>query len=212
MRVKATLLAGLGLLLGSVWPVSAATVTYHISFTATPIQFDFGGGTTTPPVDPVIGAFTIKFNPAHDYSADTTVGIKLDSLNLDLGSKLAFRYSHAFDILQIGGKRAGVSGFDLSPSNDFYLEIDGITGASPSSTLLRYIQTASGDSQFTTGSIGLTFGTPAPPATAPIPGALPLFLTAIATLGLWRYGVGRRRIGVLASMRCHKSDDQYTDL
>jgi len=200
MRVTASLLVGLIFLLGAIWPASAATVTYRISFTATPIQFDFGSGPTTPPVDPVAGSFKIKFNPAHDYASDTTAGIKLKSLNLDLGSKLAFRYSAAFDILQIGGKEAGVGGFDFGSSNDFVLEIDGITGATPSSPLLRYVQTASGDSQFTTGSVALTFGSP-PPATAPIPGALPLFLTAIGALGLAGYAAGWRPSGRRSKFR-----------
>jgi len=151
-------------------------------------------------IDPVIGSFKIKFNPAHDYASDTTAGIKLKSLNLDLGSKLAFRYSAAFDILQIGGKEAGVGGFDFGSSNDFVLEIDGITGATPSSPLLRYVQTASGDSQFTTGSVALTFGSP-PPATAPIPGALPLFLTAIGALGLAGYAAGWRPSGRRSKFR-----------
>ena len=194
MRVQAILLVGAGLLLASAWPAMAATVTYQISFTATPIQYDFGSGTHTPPIDPVTGSFTISFNPAHDY-ADTTAGIAFDSRNFKLGSKLAFRYGKAFDVLQVGGKEAGVSGFDFGSSNDFYLEIDGITGPSPSASLLRYVQTASGDSQFTTGSVSLTFG---PPADTPLPDSLPLFLTALGTLGVLACAARRRRTPGLA--------------
>jgi hypothetical protein len=189
MRAKAILLVGSAMLFGSAWPAIAAPVTYQISFTASPIHFDFGSGTTTPPVDPVTGAFTITFDPSHDYASDTTAGIKLDSLNLTLGSKLAFRYGKTFDVLQIGGKRAGVAGFDLSPSNDFYLDIDGIAGSLPSAGILRYIQTASGDSQFSTGAVSLTFGI----ATTAVPDSLPLVLTAIGALGLAGYASARRR-------------------
>jgi len=195
MRLKATLLVGLGLLLGSISTAAAATVTYHISFIATPIQYDFGGGTTTPPVDPVKGAFTLTFAPSHDYGT-TTAGIHLDSLNLKLGSKLGFRYDKAIDLLQIGGKEADITGFDFGLTNDFYLDIDGLTGLAPHSQLLRYIQKSSGTSQFTTGSISLSFGAPPPPppTATPLPGAMPLFLTAIAGLSLARYAVARRPV------------------
>lgn len=210
MRAKATLLVGLGLLLGSAWPVRAATVTYHISFTATPIQFDFGGGTTTPPIDPVTGSFTITLDPSHDYST-TTAGITLDSLNLKLGSKLAFRYEKDIDLLQIGGKEASVTGFDFGLTNDFYLDIDGLTGPAPYSQLLRYIQKSSGTSQFTSGSIGLSFGAPPPPATAPIPDALPLFLTAIGAVGLCRYGARRaaRRLFLVTNASIEQNENEW---
>ena len=181
MRINAILLAGLTLLLGNALPAVANTVTYHVNFEATKISYDFGSGTTTPPVDPVTGSFTITFDPSHDYLNSTTAGITLDSLNLALGSSFGFTYGHTFDALLVGGKEAGISGFNLGASNDFYLLIDGITGPHPFGDYLRYVQTASGDSQFQTSSIKLSFGNP---TVTPIPGALPLFVTAIAGIGL----------------------------
>ena len=67
-------------------PASAALVTYDVSFTAS--NFMEGGA----PQDPVTGEFTLTFDATQYYQEDVTAGVTLKSLNINLGSPLAFTY------------------------------------------------------------------------------------------------------------------------
>jgi hypothetical protein len=105
----------------------AALVHDLVTFTASGFTSAFGEPV---PTDPVTGSFTITFDPTQTY-VDQTVGITLNSLNISLGSTLAFDYSPTAnshgdaDELVVGGLQAGADSVFLSPTvfDDFYLHI-----------------------------------------------------------------------------------------
>jgi hypothetical protein len=70
----------------------AATITDNVKFSATVPAVQ------SPPVDPVVGDFTITFDPRLDYVNETT-GVQGNGLNI----ALAFLYSTADGILRVGG-------------------------------------------------------------------------------------------------------------
>jgi PEP-CTERM motif len=105
----------------------AALVHDLVTFTASGFTSAFGQPV---PSDPVTGSFTITFDPTQTY-VDQTSGITLNSLNISLGSALAFDYSPTgnthgdADELVVGGLQAGADSVFLSPTvfDDFYLHI-----------------------------------------------------------------------------------------
>ena len=111
----------------SVGAANAALVHDLVTFTASGFTSAFGQPV---PTDPVTGSFTITFDPTQTY-IDQTAGITLDSLNISLGSALAFDYSPtgnthgAADELVVGGLQDGADSVFLSPTvfDDFYLHI-----------------------------------------------------------------------------------------
>ena len=106
---------------------NAAIVSDLVTFTASGFTSAFGQPV---PTDPVTGSFTITFDPTQTY-IDQTVGITLNSLNISLGSALAFDYSPTgnthgdADELVVGGLEDGADSVFLSPTvfDDFYLHI-----------------------------------------------------------------------------------------
>jgi len=143
------------------------------------------------PTDPVTGSFTITFDPTMTY-ADSTSGITLNSLNISLGSALAFNYSpssqtvdgttYAAGELVVGGIGDGAGDVTFSPAtNDFWLFVNTFT-TSPSFDQVGYAQVAAGNNLFfTTNQTGSVSVEPAP---VPIPAAGWLLLSALAGLGL----------------------------
>lgn len=120
-----TLIAGGASVTGGA--ANAALVHDLVTFTASGFTSAFGQPV---PTDPVTGSFTITFDPTQTY-IDQTAGITLDSLNISLGSALAFDYSPtgnthgAADELVVGGVQDGADSVFLSPTvfDDFYLHI-----------------------------------------------------------------------------------------
>lgn len=106
---------------------NAAIVSDLVTFSASGFTSAFGDPV---PTDPVTGSFTITFDPTQTYT-DQTIGITLKTLNISLGSALAFDYSPtgngngAADELVVGGLQAGAGAVYLSPTvyDDFYLHI-----------------------------------------------------------------------------------------
>ena len=101
---------------------NASLVTEFVKFTATDFSFD-------PPFTTVEGSFTVTYDPTVLYD-DETSGITLNSLNIELGSPLAFSYhNHS---LQVGGLNAGVIGVDPGTDDfnlwiwDFPMESEGL--------------------------------------------------------------------------------------
>ena len=90
----------------------AATITDDVKFSATVPAVQ------APPVDPVVGDFTITFDPTLDY-VNETIGVRGNSLNIALDSVLAFSYSTADAILRVGGIENGVSTI-VGSTNDFF--------------------------------------------------------------------------------------------
>jgi hypothetical protein len=106
--------------------VSADIVTEVISFTAS--SFSVGPGSVDPPgfapVSPVTGEFSITFDPTKDYPEDTE-DISVLSLNINLGSSIAFTYYVLEGYLRIGGAATGTNGISWGPpdgpSDDFWV-------------------------------------------------------------------------------------------
>src|SRR5689334_11633264 len=111
MFVNALLMAYLSAF--SIGSANAATVTDYVTFTAS--NFSVFNGSSPVPTDPVMGSFTITFDPTQTYN-DSTQGITLNSLNINLGSALSFVYSPTGpfpDLLIVGGVSAGADGLQL---------------------------------------------------------------------------------------------------
>ena len=83
------------------------------------------------PFNPVIGSFTVTFDPALGTIVNQTSGITVNSLNVTVGSPIAFSYSRAnTDEVQIGGVDQGTGGLTDGLS-DFLVDIFDAAGAQP---------------------------------------------------------------------------------
>lgn len=165
----------------------AATITKVVSFSGNSFVDQFLNSSVAP-VDPVTGQFTITLDPSATVT-NVTSGITLDSLNIVLGSALAFNYDHAIDRLEVGGSNAGAGIVQFSPStNDFWFFVNGFLSGTPLFDQIGYSQTSfsSGNLFFTlnhTGSVTVSDPAPSP---VPLPAAFPLLLGAFASLPLLR--------------------------
>ena len=68
MKTLSGWIVAIGLLALGAGPANATTITETINFTAHNFS-ELGGGSTVPPVDPVMGSFTITLDPAVDTSS-----------------------------------------------------------------------------------------------------------------------------------------------
>jgi hypothetical protein len=172
-------------------PASAATVSDLVTFSGN--NFQASPNPATPvPVDPVTGSFTISFDPTQDYLNSTT-GISLNSLNINLGSTLAFTYNHMNDFLQVGGLFDGVQFVQFSPStDDFVVQIFGLGAGAPTFNQIVYAQVSSPDTQFfTLNQTGTVSATPIT-AAVPEPSTWAMMMLGFAGIGFMTY---RRRAG-----------------
>lgn len=172
--------AGLGLAASA---ASATPITRVFDFTASGFTSDFGPPMAAP-TDPVVGSFEITFDPAAGDVFDVTTGISLRSLNIPLGSPLAYTYFSGPDVLRVGGLSFGVSGV-LFASNDFRLQIADLTGT-PTFQGLTYAELSVGTTGFDSSTGQVTFGA------TPEPAAWALLLTGFGLVGLSLRG---RRLG-----------------
>jgi hypothetical protein len=169
---------------------SAAMVTDTVDFGAT--GFTTGVGTGSAPTDPVIGSFTITFDPTQTYADPTTAGITLNSLNIALDSPIGFYYSPtgaSAGELFVGGVQDGVCCVQISPTlyNDFYLHITNFS-TDPAFEQLGY--TTPSGYWYTTGMDGSISVTPVNPAPEIDPGSAASSL--ILLLGALMVFTGRR--------------------
>jgi hypothetical protein len=173
----------------------AALVHDLVTFTASGFTSAFGEPV---PTDPVTGSFTITFDPTQTY-VDQTVGITLNSLNISLGSTLAFDYSPTAnshgdaDELVVGGLQAGADSVFLSPTvfDDFYLHIFAYSSTPTFQQLGYTTSSATADSNYFftdlpnsgAGSVTVTPIT----GTAPEPATWAMMLAGFASLGFLGY-------------------------
>ena len=173
----------------------AALVHDLVTFTASGFTSAFGEPVQT---DPVTGSFTITFDPTQTY-VDQTVGITLNSLNISLGSTLAFDYSPTAnshgdaDELVVGGLQAGADSVFLSPTvfDDFYLHIFTYSSTPTFQQLGYTTSSATADSNYFftdlpnsgAGSVTVTPIT----GTAPEPATWAMMLAGFASLGFLGY-------------------------
>src|ERR1700722_7769115 len=174
---------------------NAALVNDLVTFTASGFTSAFGQPV---PTDPVTGSFTITFDPTQTY-VDQTVGITLNSLNISLGSTLAFDYSPTAnshgdaDELVVGGLQAGADSVFLSPTvfDDFYLHIFTYSSTPTFQQLGYTTSSATADSNYFftdlpnsgAGSVTVTPIT----GTAPEPATWAMMLAGFASLGFLGY-------------------------
>jgi hypothetical protein len=187
MRSCPLLLVGVAAAFAAAGAVNAhaATITDDIKFSATvPVV-------PVPPVNPVVGDFTITFDPTLGY-ANETAGITGKSLNIALDSALAFSYSTNDGILRVGGIENGVSEID-GLANDFFLDIGDIA-TTPLFFGLSYVQGTNQvfDSPRTDGSVDVT---PVPPG-VPEPSTWAMMLLGFAGLG-FGYRAARKNVAGL---------------
>jgi hypothetical protein len=190
---KSILLLGALVAGGAVVGVGAAKAALvHDLVTFSASDFQIGQGSDPAPVDPVKGSFEISFDPTQTYT-DQTAGIKLDALNIALGSALSFSYTTTgtfAGVLVVGGVEDGASKVQFSPStNDFWLFINNYASA-PSFKQLGYSQTSvSTDNLFFTPDPGGTGSVTVTPITSgvPEPATWAMMLTGFACLGFLGY-------------------------
>jgi hypothetical protein len=161
---------------------------YNVSFEAH--DFQVGSGGDPPPVDPVVGNFTITFDPSVAVT-NSTSGITLNSLNIALGSALSYSYDPAAGgfpagTLRVGGAASGSDTITFNPStNDFWLFINDFTGTAAFQQV-GYTQTSVSNNNlfFTLNQTGSADVTIVPePASASL---LVTGLTALVAGVIWR--------------------------
>jgi len=110
-------IAGMALLAGS---ANATIVKRQFDFTASNFVDILNAG-NTPPIDPVIGSFTVKWDTAKN-SINQTTGISLNSFNILLDSPPSFDYYATSDFMLIGGSASGTNAI-LPMHTDFFMAI-----------------------------------------------------------------------------------------
>jgi len=166
---------------------NATVVSYNVSFTATGFS---SLDSTSPPVNPVVGDFTITMDTAQTYT-DSTVGISLISLNIPLDSALSFDYNPSTPTLYVGGLFDGASTIPITPasSNDFYLQITNFNNLPTAAFLqLGYVETSHPNGFWYTQASNPTGSATITPT--PEPSSIASLVAGLGVVGLIR----RRRL------------------
>lgn len=161
------------------WSARAAPITRTFEINA----FNFG---PTAPVDPVVANFTVTFDPLGPNVIDQTTGIS-GTINITLGSSVAFSYYPINDDLFIGGlEDGGVSSLRLNPqTNDFRVTILDASTVSPNFGSFAYCQiitsfNCGADKDTNSGSVSFTA------VNVPEPTTLAIFAIGLAGLASLR--------------------------
>ena len=122
-RIGVAVLAGLALGLSAA-SASATMITRTFVFKATDF-IDYSGHQPAP-ISPVVGSFTVKFDPFGGDIVDSTANLHVNSLNLPNDSPFAFDFFQAADTITLGGLRCGVSGV-CGGTDDFFIGFRNVT-------------------------------------------------------------------------------------
>ena len=177
-RIVAATAALMMLLTG---PSFAGVITRQIDFSFTGIVQTGGGPAIPPPVNPVIGSFTLTFDPTLAYT-NQTAGLVTNNLNLTIGSAIGFSYLLPQDILILGGVAGGggVSGvanntFDFSVRFDHFMTASVIGAGGYAQGGPQYIAGASPTGTNVIGNLAYTLTVKDPSVQVPEPLTLSLF-------------------------------------
>jgi len=121
-------------------PAYATVISETIAFDATNVMAISGSNPV--PVNPVFGSVTLTFDTALSYTNATT-GITLNSLNIPLGSAIAFNYNPGVSngYLTLGGLQNNVAGLS-NLTNDFRAIFLSASTAKPTFASVQYSETA----------------------------------------------------------------------
>jgi hypothetical protein len=179
-QLAGSALGFLALALGLAMPAAAAPITRTYNVTVINVHDQTRNNVPTP-VNPVVGSFTVTFDPALGTITNQTSGIAVNSLNVTVASPIAFSYSAAnTDELQIGGLDQGTGGLTDGVS-DFLLDIFDASGPQPFFGNMDYTivgtTVATGQfSDFAADSRADGTVTVLPALDVPEPSTLPLFV------------------------------------
>jgi hypothetical protein len=167
--------------------ILAAGILVGVAAEAAPMRYSFAA-TGFPiglsvPVDPVNGSFVLDFDFQSD-ATDVTARVALESLNLPLGSVLAYTYDTGLDRLWVGGIETGANNI-LNGTNDFRLVVDGLGAGAPVADRLVY--TLMGvNGGFTAQSVDLRIEPVSPTTPVPLPTPLAMLTAALGGFALVR--------------------------
>ncbi len=190
--MKRTIAASAALMVLLTGPGLATPITRQVDFSFSGVVQVSGGPAVPPPVSPVIGSFTITFDPTLAYT-DQSIGLVLNSLNLTLGSTAGFTYFQPQDILVFGGL-AGAGGaqgivsntFDVSVRIDHFQTAPIIGSAGYSQGGPTYAAGASVTGTNVIGNLSSTLTVKDPTAQIPEPVTLSLFSAGLIGAAILR--------------------------
>jgi hypothetical protein len=156
----------------------AATITQTLDFVASNFTSQRG---TVAVKDPMHGSFTFTLDNAKSYT-DTTSGLTWHTMNMSVVHPIVFSYDPHQKLLTVGAN--GHAGQYIWGTNDFTLAV--YLGPQPSGAFFGYSLTGHNDS-YETYNVQVSAQAPAAARTAaisatPLPGSVPMLLTALALL------------------------------
>jgi hypothetical protein len=174
------------------FPANAALVTETINFNG-PVGFVVGS--TPAPVNPVIGSFTVTFDPTLDY-APTATGVTVNSLNILFISPVFFSYNHTADLLKIGDT-ANLAGVQQG-TNEFNLQVQTFSGQTLATLL--YTQASLPNSAFGANDLNpvITIN-PVITTAVPEPSTWAMMILGFAGVGFMAYRRRNQNVALAAA-------------